>query len=258
MSSGIAVVTGASTGIGYELAVCAAHDGYDLLVAADEPGLHDAAARLGAMGVSVDALVVDLATDEGRDALWKRIGDLPVDLFFANAGRALGNAFHEQSLTDVYRVIDLNVVQTTILLHRMVIRMKAHGRGRILVTGSIGGFVPGPYDAVYNASKAYLDSLSVALREEIGEGPPSLTCLMPGPTDTPIFERAGMGDAPISDSNRLEDPAVVARSGYEAMLAGRAGVVPGLPSRLVTMFSGVIPKAWLAQVHARYARPSSD
>ncbi len=258
MPNPFAVVTGASSGIGFELAACAAADGHDLLIVADEPEIEAAAKRLAGPDRIVEPMVADLGSAEGVDALWKEIGARPVDLFFANAGRALGHAFHEQSLEAIYRLVDLNVTQTSILLHRMVIRMRAQGRGRILVTGSIGGYVPGPYDAVYNATKAYLDSLCIAVREEMEGDAPSLTCLMPGPTDTLIFERGGLGEAPIADSDRLADPARVARAGYEAMLAGRAGVVPGILNRLTIMFAGVIPNDWLAKVHARGARPSTD
>ncbi|MEZ5649064.1 MAG: SDR family NAD(P)-dependent oxidoreductase [Burkholderiaceae bacterium] len=258
MADGFAVVTGASSGIGYELAACAAGDGYELLIVADEPEIRAAGSRLAGHGRSVETLVADLASPEGRDALWKKIGARPVDLFFANAGRALGHAFHEQSLEAIYRMVDLNVAQTTILLHRMVIRMNTFGKGRILVTGSIAGYMPGPYDAVYNATKAYLDSLCIAVREELGDAAPSVTCLMPGPTDTLLFDRAGLGDAAIAEDARLGDASTVAQAGYDAMMAGKAGVVPGVTNRLATMFAGIIPNDMLARIHAARARQASD
>jgi short-subunit dehydrogenase len=254
---GLAVVTGASTGIGYELARAAAEDGYPLLICADEPEIESAAETLRALGATVEAFEVDLSGREGVETLWERIGDRDIALFFANAGRALGRAFAEQDWADIKRLIDLNILQTTSVLHKVGRRMHDQGYGRILVTGSIGGFVPGPFDAVYNSTKAYLDSLCYALQEEWKNGPVTLTCLMPGPTETPIFHRAGndLDDAPIADSDK-DDPVEVARAGYDAMMEGERGVVPGMTSKVLTMLSGVVPETILAKIHRRGAEPS--
>lgn len=253
----LAVVTGASTGIGYELARCAAEDGYALVLCADEPEIEVAAEKLGGLAVPVDAVRADLATREGTETLWRAIEDRPVDLFFANAGRALGGAFHDQRWPDVRTRINLNILETSVLLHRMGRKMHTRGSGRILVTGSIGGFVPGPFDAVYNATKAYLDSICYALQDEWRESPVTLTCLMPGPTDTPIFHRPSneLSDAPIAQSERKADPVKVARAGYEALMAGKRGVIPGLASKVATMLTGLVPDSVLAQVHRRGAEP---
>jgi short-subunit dehydrogenase len=254
--AGLAVVTGASSGLGYEFARFAVEDGYVLVICADEPEIEHAADKLRRLGGVVEALQADLATAAGREALWQAIADRDVDLFFANAGRALGHAFSDQEWRAIDRLIELNVVQTTLMLHRVGRKMQARGAGRILVTGSIGGFVPGPFDAVYNGTKAYLDSLCAALRDEWRDGPVTLTCLMPGPTETPIFEREGndLSDAPIAKKEK-DDPTAVARAGYDAMMRGEAGVVPGFTSKLITMLSGVVPQSVLAQIHRRGAEP---
>lgn len=257
MAERFAVVTGASTGIGYQLARRAVEDGYALLICADEDAVHEAAEKLRRLGGEVEAVVVDLATRSGVDALWHALGAREIDLFFANAGRALGEAFHEQEWRAIKRRIDLNVLQTTSVLHRVGRQMHARGSGRILVTGSIGGFVPGPYDAVYNATKAYLDSLCYALQDEWRDGPVTLTCLMPGPTETPIFHRPAnqLEDAPIADSDAKSDAAEVARAGYEAMMRGERGVIPGLTSKVITMLTGVVPQSVLARLHRSGAEP---
>ncbi|MAM39970.1 MAG: oxidoreductase [Erythrobacter sp.] len=256
MADRFAVVTGASTGIGYELARRAAEDGYTLLICADEPAIEEAAGKLRRLGASVEAFVTDLATTGGFEALWDRIGEREIDLFFANAGRALGHAFYEQDWTDIQRRIDLNTVQTTLALHRVGQKMARRGEGRILVTGSIGGFVPGPFDGVYNATKAYLDSLCYALQDEWKGNGVTLTCLMPGPTETPIFTRGQnrLRDAPITDHQK-DDPAEVARAGYDAMMAGERGVVPGFASKVITMLSGVVPESVKARIHRWGAEP---
>lgn len=253
----LAIVTGASSGIGYELARFAVEDHHDLLICADEPEIDDAAEKLRRLGGTVQTMQVDLATRQGTDAFWAAVGDQHIDVFFANAGQALGTAFHEQEWQAIHRLIMLNMVQTTTLLHRVGLRMQDQGHGRILVTGSIGGFVAGPYDAVYNATKAYLDSLCYALQDEWKDSPVTLTCLMPGPTDTPIFTRPEnlLADSPIAKSDNLGDVTQVARAGYDAMMAGDKGVVPGFTNKLIAMLAGVVPQSILAEIHRRGAKP---
>jgi len=251
------VVTGASSGIGHELARFDVEDHFDLLICADEPEIDDEAEKLRRLGGTVQTMQVDLATRDGTDAFWAAIGDRHIDVFCANAGRALGTAFHEQEWEAIRRLIMLNMVQTTTLLHRVGLRMQAQGQGRILVTGSIAGFVAGPYDAVYNATKAYVDSLCYALQDEWKDGPVTLTCLMPGPTDTPIFTRPEnmLADSPIAKSDNLGDVTKTARAGYDAMMAGDKGVVPGVINKLIAMFAGVVPQSILAEMHRRGAKP---
>lgn len=250
MAEKIAVITGASTGLGYRLAELAAKDGYGLILCADEEEIHAAADKLQAQGAQVEALVVDLATRSGVNEFWAAIGDRPVHLFCANAGRALGQAFADQEWSDIKRRIDLNVLQTTTMLHRMGRKMRDAGGGRILVTGSIGGYVPGPYDAVYNSTKAYLNSICYGLQDEWHDNDVTLTCLMPGATDTPIFHREenDLDDAPISDLPK-DDPDKVAEQAYEAVMSGQRGAVTGLHNRVITMLSGVVPDAILARIH---------
>ncbi|MDB5664349.1 SDR family oxidoreductase [Cypionkella sp.] len=252
-----AVVTGASSGIGYELARFAVEDGYELLICADEPEIDEAADKLRRLGGTIQTVQVDLATREGVDTLWRAIGDKPVDVFFANAGRALGTAFHEQEWSAIRDIIMLNIVQTTTLLHRLGLQMQLRGQGRILVTGSIGGLVAGPYDAVYNSTKAYLDSLCYALQDEWRDSPVTLTCLMPGPTDTMIFTRPEnqLADSPIGKSDSKDDVTVVARAGYDAVMSGEKGVVPGMTNKLIAMFAGLVPQSVLAEMHRRWAKP---
>jgi len=258
MPETLAVVTGASTGIGYQLARRALEDGHALLICADEEEIHTAAEKLRSLGGDVEAMVVDLATREGVDTFWNVVQSRDIDLFFANAGRALGNAFHDQSWDEIKRRIDLNVLQTTSMLHKVGRKMHARGSGRILVTGSIGGFVPGAFDAVYNATKAYLDSLCYALQDEWQDTPVTLTCLMPGPTETPIFHRMRneLDDAPISDMEK-DDPVEVAREGYAAMMRGERGVVPGVTNKVITMLAGIVPDSILARIHRRGAEPDA-
>src|SRR4051794_25013372 len=162
-----AIVTGASSGIGFELAKCCAERGFDLLIAADEPEIESAAQALRALGTRVDAVEADLATQEGVDKLLAASGDRRVSALLANAGRGLGRAFIEQDFDEVRHVIDTNITGTLYLTQNVARQMVAVGQGRILITGSIAGFMPGTYQAVYNGTKAFLDSFSFALRAEL-------------------------------------------------------------------------------------------
>jgi short-subunit dehydrogenase len=254
---GLAVVTGASSGLGYQFARLAAEDGHDLILCADEERVHEAAGTLDRLGVKIEAVVADLSTKEGFEAFDARIAHRDVDLLFANAGRALGHAFLDQSEEDILRLIELNVTQTTLLVRRVAARMAARGSGRILVTGSIGGLVPGPFDAVYNATKAYLNTLCAGLSDEWRDSPVTLTLLMPGPTDTPIFhrERNRLDDTPIAESERKDDPVDVAEAGYAALIRGDRKCVPGARTKVIAALSNVVPGPMLARIHRWGAEP---
>ena len=197
-----AIVTGASTGIGLELAKCCAREGFDVLIVADEPQIESAATEIRALGAIVETMQGDLSTTEGLDKLYeasKRIGR-PVDALLANAGRGLGHAFLDQDFNQARLVVDTNITGTLYLIHKVGNDMRRRNAGRILITGSIAGFTPGSFQAVYNGTKAFLDSFSFALREELRDTNVSVTCLMPGATETKFFERAGMMDTAIGTS----------------------------------------------------------
>jgi short-subunit dehydrogenase len=155
-----AVVTGASSGIGYELAKCCAERSYDLLVAADEPEIHEAALALRELGVRVEAVEVDLATTAGVDTLYAATRGRAVDALLANAGHGLGHGFLDQNFVAIRHVIDTNITGTVYLIHKVGRDMRQRGQGRILITGSIAGFMPGTYQAIYSATKAFIDSFS--------------------------------------------------------------------------------------------------
>jgi uncharacterized protein len=231
MARPLALVTGASTGIGYELAKCCAQEGFDLIVAADEPEIKKAAADFEALGAKVDALEADLATLEGVDKLYEQVGGRPVDALIANAGRGLGKGFLDQDFGDVMRVVNTNITGTIYLIQKLGRDMRVRKRGKILIVGSIAGFMPGTFQAVYNATKAFLDSFSFALRAEIADSGVTVTCLMPGATETEFFERADMLDTKVGQGKK-DDPADVAATGFKAMMKGEGDVVSGWHNKL--------------------------
>jgi short-subunit dehydrogenase len=256
MNTRYAIVTGASTGIGRELAIIAARNGYDLLLAADTAGLAEVAAACKAAGADVDILEVDLATTDGVDQLYAATQGRAVDALFANAGHGLGRAFLEQDFDEVRHVIDTNITGTVYLIQQVARDMVELGEGRILITGSIAGFMPGSFQAVYNGTKAFIDSFAYALRNELKETGVTVTCLMPGATDTAFFARADMLDTKVGTDEK-DDPVAVAQAGFDAMLAGQAEVVAGWKNKLQTIVANVTPAEMLAEQHRKMAEPGT-
>lgn len=252
----LAIVTGASSGIGYELARCCAENGFDLLIAADEPEIEAAARNLGTDGCVVQAIEVDLSTTEGVDKLIDAVRGRRVDALLANAGRGLGKGFLDQNWDDIRHVIDTNVTGTTYLIHHIGRHMREHGGGRILITGSIAGFMPGTFQAVYNASKAFLDSFAAAIRNELKDTGVSVTCLMPGPTDTGFFQRAGLMDTKLGTEKKME-PSDVARQGFDAMMKGENNVITGFKNKMQVAMTRVMSSESLAERHRKEAEPGT-
>ncbi|HET8939071.1 MAG TPA: SDR family NAD(P)-dependent oxidoreductase [Polyangiales bacterium] len=252
----IAMVTGASSGIGYELAKCCAQNGFDLIVAADEPEIHAAADNFRTLGAQVEPVQADLATIEGVDALYAAAQGRPIAALLANAGRGLGGAFLDQPFDAVRSVIDTNVTGTLFLIQKVGRDMRTRDEGRILITGSIAGFMPGTYQAVYNGTKALLDSFAFALRAELKGTHVSVTCLMPGATETEFFERADMMDTKVG-TQKKQPPEDVAKLGFEAMMRGADEVVTGWQNKLRAALAHVAPSGVLAEQHRKMAEPGS-
>jgi short-subunit dehydrogenase len=253
---GLAMVTGASSGIGYELAILCAQNGFDLLVVADDPKIEEAAKQFQNYGVEVHVVQADLATREGVDKFYEAAQGRQVDALLANAGHGLGGVFLDQDFDDVKHVIDTNITGTVYLIQKVGRDLRARGQGRILITGSIAGYTPGTYNAVYNASKAFIDSFSFALRAELKDSGVTVTCLMPGATETEFFERAGMEDTKIGQEKK-DDPVDVAKVGFEAMMKGEGDVVSGFKNKVMSTVASVTPSGVLAEQHRKKAEPGS-
>ncbi len=252
----LALVTGASSGIGLDLARECARNGFDLVIGADRP-LEAATQELKALGAAVDAVQVDLATPEGVERLVGLTRGRHVDALLANAGHGLGKGFLDQSFADITHLIDTNITGTLALIYKVGKEMRARNAGRILITGSIAGFMPGSFHAVYNGSKAFIDSFSWALRNELKHSGVSVTCLMPGVTDTEFFERADMMDTKMGTDDNKMDPAEVARIGFQAMMDGEGDVVAGLRNKIQSAVAAVTPSALLAERHRKMAGPGT-
>jgi uncharacterized protein len=251
-----AIVTGASTGIGFELARRCAKEGYDLLIAADEPEIEQAAASLREGGAGVEALQADLATTEGVEKLYAAVKGRQIDVLLANAGRGLGRGFLDQNFEKARRVIDTNITGTIDLIYKVGNDMRRRNSGKILITGSIAGFTPGSFQAVYNGTKAFLNSFSFALREELKDTGVTVTCLMPGATETQFFRRAEMMDTAIGTAEK-DDAADVANNGFDAMMKGEGDVVSGAKNKVMSAAANVTPAGVLASQHRKMAEPGT-
>ena len=258
MANKFAIITGASTGIGFELATLAAKDGYDILVVADEPLIDAAAADFQQFGTDVRSVQADLSTIDGVDTLLAAADGRRVDLLCANAGHGLGHAFLDQDVAKWRHVVDTNITGTIYLLQRVLKDMVARNDGKVLVTGSIAGYMPGSFQAVYNGTKAFVDSFVAAIQNELKDSDGvTITNLMPGPVDTEFFARGELLDTSVGASSGKRDPALVAKDGWDALMAGKASVFSGLKTKVQGVLANVTPNSVLAENHRKMAEPGS-
>jgi len=254
-----AVVTGASRGIGFELAKQFADHDFDLLINAEDARIDAAAERLRTAGVEVQAVQADLRTYDGVEQLYAAIvaTGRPVDAAALNAGVGQGGAFVETDLADELSIIELNVTSTVHLAKRLLQDMVARNKGRLLITSSIASTMPGAFQAIYNASKSFLQSFALALRSELKDTDVTVTSLMPGPTDTDFFRRAGLQDTRLGQSPK-DDPAKVAKQGFEALMSGDDRVVASsAKTKVQGVVNKVLPDRLKAAGHRLMAKPGS-
>lgn len=257
----LAVVTGGSSGIGLELGKQFVSHGFDLVVAAEDEELSAAVESLRRHAdVQVTPVQVDLRQARGVEELYAavRADGRPLAAAALNAGHGQGGAFIDTDLDDELSIIDLNIT-STVRLAKLVLRdMVQAGAGKVLVTSSIAATMPGSFQAVYNASKSFLQSFTEALQDELKDTGVTITSLMPGPTETEFFERADMADNTTIGRASKDDPETVARQGFEAMMSGDARVVGGgLKTKVQEAAATVMPDRVKAAMHRRMAEPDS-
>jgi uncharacterized protein len=256
----LAVVTGASSGIGRELARQFGENGFDLLITAQSAQIEEAARELKATGARIQTVQADLATYEGVETLYRAIqaDSRPVEAIAINAGVGAGGDFtRDTDLRDELNLIQLNVISTVHLAKRVLPEMVARGRGRVLFTSSIAALMPGTFQAVYNGSKAFVQSFSEALRNELKGTGVTITALQPGPTETNFFHRAGMDDTQVGASEK-DDPAQVAKQGFDALMAGKDHVIAGsFKTKALANVAKVLPDTVNAEQHRKMAEPGS-
>jgi short-subunit dehydrogenase len=255
-----AVVTGASSGIGFELAAQFARHGFDVLAVGEDEEIHRAARSLSD-GAEVKALKVDLATFEGVEKLYREIQNMgrPVDAAALNAGVGVAGPFQDTPLDADLNLLRLNVISPVHLSKLLLQDMVRRGKGRLLITSSIAATMPGPFAATYNASKAFLKSFAEAIRNELKETGVSVTALMPGATETNFFDRAGSTEADTKiAAEKKDDAGEVAREGFEALMAGKDHVVAGsFMNKVQATVAHLLPDTTLAEMHRKEAEPGS-
>jgi short-subunit dehydrogenase len=254
-----AVITGASSGIGLELArQCIEHD-FDIMIAAEDEGIHEAARHLGAAGAVVEAIHCDLATYEGCEKLVAAVNNSNrhLDALLLNAGVGVGGSFVQTDLEEELKMIALNANAVVHLAKRLVPRMVNRGEGRILITASVASTSPAPFLAVYGATKAFDLSFAEALRFELKDTGVTVTALQPGATDTEFFERAEMENTKVAQGKK-DDPADVAKKGFDAMMAGKDKVIAAsMKAKLEGLAGEILPEPTKAKMQGGQTRPGS-
>ena len=252
-------MTGASSGIGYELAKQFAQNGFDLLIVSEGDGINTAARDLESLGANVQVVQADLASHDGMHQLQSSIqsSGRPLDAAAINAGVGVSGRFVETDLAAEMKMVRLNVLSTLHLAKYIVKEMVARGSGRILFTSSIAGTMPTPYETVYGATKAFVQSLSQGIREELKDTGVTVTALMPGATETNFFHRAGADDTKLGASEK-DDATEVAKEGFEALMAGKDHVIAGsFKNKLQSAAGRVLPDPLVASMHGSQSEPGS-
>ena len=259
MANQLAVVTGASSGIGYNLAKVFAENGFDLVIASNDDRLEKARADFEAMGVQVKAVEADLATYEGVKTFWREVESMgrPVDAAAVNAGVGVGGLFAETDLDEEINLVRTNVEGTVHLTKYVVQHMVKRGQGRILITASIASERVAPREAVYAASKAFDLSFAKSLRAELEDTGVTVTALQPGPVDTDFFHRAGMDNTQVGQEGKKDsEPYDVAKQGYEALMKGEKHVYAAdLKTKIEGAMANITPDAVKAAMHEKMAKP---
>jgi len=251
-----ALITGGTSGIGKELAKLFARDGYNLIIVArNENELDDTANELRGLGVQVSTIAKDLSKMDDAFALCREV-DQQVDVLVNNAGQGVYGLFKDNDIQSELNIIHLNTCATVILTKHFVQQMLPRGEGKVLNLGSIAGKLPGPWQAVYHATKAFVLSFTSAIREEMEGSGITFTALLPGVTDTDFFNKAGMNESKaIQDKEAMANPADVAKDGYEALMAGEDRIISGFKNKLQVNASNVIPDSTLAHQMNEQQKP---
>jgi short-subunit dehydrogenase len=259
MSHQLAVVTGASSGIGFNLAKVFAENGFDLVINSNSARLEKVEQDLSSLGVEALAVEADLVTYEGVDEFWdavKAVGR-PVDAAAINAGVGVGGLFAENDLDTEINIIRLNVESTVHLAKHVVQHMLPRRQGKILITSSIAGEMVAPREAVYAASKAFDLSFAKSLRAELEDKGITVTALQPGPTDTNFFHRAGMDDTKLGqEKDKQSDAYDVAKQGFDALMKGEKHVYAANASvKFQGAVANFVPDSVKAAMHGKEAEP---
>lgn len=242
-----ALITGGTSGIGKELAELFAQDKYNLIIVArNQQELENTESELGQYGIKVRTIMKDLSKMDEAKALCNEVNER-IDILVNDAGQGVYGLFQDNDLERELDIVHLNICATVILTKHFIKEMVGRGEGRILNLGSVAGKLPGPWQAVYHATKAFVLSFTTAVREEVKNSGVTLTALMPGVTDTDFFNKAGMNESKVlQDPDAKADPAEVAKDGYEALMAGEDRVISGFKNKVEVNAANLMPDSTVA------------
>lgn len=253
-----ALITGATSGIGFELAKLFARDKYNLIIVArDIEELEETASELRQEGIDVIMVAKDLFRREAAFELYEEVKNkaINIDVLVNDAAQGQFGLFTETDLQRELDILQLNIASLVALTKLFLKDMVAHGEGRILNLSSIAGKVPGPYQAVYHATKAFVHSFTQAIRSEVKDSGVTLTSLLPGPTDTDFFNKADMNESKIVKEGDLADAAKVAKDGFEAMMKGEAMVISGFKNKMQVAMGNIMPDSKVADTMGEQQKP---
>jgi short-subunit dehydrogenase len=257
-----ALITGATSGIGYELAKLFAKDQYNLvIVSRDQQELERRAEEFRQHGVEVISIARDLFNREESFALYDEVRNrgIQINVLVNDAGQGLYGKFQDTDIQRELNIIELNISSLVILTKCFLKEMVQRNEGKILNLASIASKVPGPWQSVYHGTKAFVLSFSEAIREELRETNITVTALMPGVTDTDFFNKADMQSSKaVQDESKMADPADVARDGYEALMAGKDKVISGIKNKLQVGMSNLMPDSTVAHQMNEQQKPASQ
>jgi short-subunit dehydrogenase len=254
-----ALITGGTSGIGLELAKLFAKDGYNLIISARDSGeLEETKSLLSNEGVEVITIAKDLFDREQAFALYAEIKQqgIEIDVLVNNAGQGVYGEFDKTDIDRELRIIDLNIASLVVLTKCFLMDMTARNSGKILNLASVASKLPGPWQAVYHGTKAFVLSFTEAIREEVKDTEITITALMPGVTDTDFFNKADMQSSKaVQDEDAKADPADVAKDGYDALMAGKDKVVSGFKNKVQMAMSAVTPDSMVAHQMNEQQKP---
>jgi short-subunit dehydrogenase len=258
-ASKYALITGATSGIGKELAKLFAKDQYNLIIVARyQQELDETANELKQNGIDVITIAKDLFN---RDEVFSLCNDvrqtgIQIDVLVNNAGQGVYGQFKDNDINRELKIIDLNIGAFTILTKHFLQEMVSRNEGKILNVASIASTTPGPWQAVYHATKAYVLSLTEAIREEVKDTEITITALLPGVTDTDFFKKAGMLESKaVQDKQTMANPADVAKDGYDALMADEDKVVSGFKNKVQVAMGNMTPDTTLAHMVNEQQKP---
>ncbi len=259
LNNNYALVTGATSGIGYELAKLFAQNGYNIIaVARTQKDLQKVATEFSSYGVNVEMIAKDLFEENAATELYNEVKSrgIEVEVLVNDAGQGVYGLFADTDLEDQVRIIHLNVVSLTRLTYHFLRDMKARNSGKILQVASVVSELPAPYQAVYGGTKAYVLNFTEALINEVKDTNITITALQPGATDTDFFNKAGAQDSKIvQDKSKLADPAKVAKDGYDALMKGDDKVVSGFKNKAQIAMANITPDTMLANQMEKQSEP---